>query len=186
MAKTTILFIQGGGEGAYREDEKLVDRLKKALGNGYEIIFPGMPDESDPNYEKYKTRIEKEIGKINDDLTLAGHSLGACFLLKYISENKIKKNIYGLFLLSTPFWGPGGWEFEGFTINNELAAKKVSDIPLFFYHCTDDEVVPFSHITLYEAMFPSGKFRKIAGQGHQFDDDISDVARDITTLFRHS
>lgn len=182
MAKTSILFVHGGGEGAYEADKKLVDRLKKALGNGYEIIFPAMPDQSNPNYEKYKAEIEEECDKINNELIFAGHSLGACFLLKYISENEIKKAVAGLFLLSTPFWGPGGWEFEGFTINNELAAKKVSNMPLFFYHGTEDNIVPSSHIALYEAKFYQAKFRRIAGQGHQFDDDLSDVVKDLTTL----
>jgi hypothetical protein len=185
MTKATILFIQGGGKGAYNADKELVGRVGKALGDQYEIIFPKMPDESDPEYEKYKIKIEEELNKINSDLILAGHSLGACFLLKYISESKIKKEICGLTLLSTPFWGPGGWEFEGFTMNNELAAKKTSGIPVFFYHGVHDEIVPFFHITLYEAKFSHAKFRKIAGQGHQFDDDLSDVVKDITTLHRH-
>src|SRR5262245_6690283 len=101
MTKTTILFIQGGGKGAYEVDKKLVDRLGETLGDRYKIIFPKMPDESDPDYEKYKIKIEKELDKINSDFILAGHSLGACFLLKYISERKIDKDISGIFLLST-------------------------------------------------------------------------------------
>jgi uncharacterized protein len=184
--KKAILFIQGGGKDAYEADKKLVDRLRKTLGERYKIFFPKMPDEGNPDYEKYRARIEKEFNKINGDLILAGHSLGACFLLKYLSENKIEKNIYGIFLLSTPFWGPGGWEFEGFTMDNERAVKKVSKIPLFFYHGTSDEIVPFPHITLYKEKFPDAKFRRIPGQGHQFDDDLSEVVRDITTLHRHS
>jgi predicted alpha/beta hydrolase family esterase len=185
MTKTTILFIQGGGEGAYEADKKLVDRLKKDLGKRYKTLFPRMPAEKNPDYEKYKIKIEKELNKINGELILVGHSLGACFLLKYISEGKIEKDISGIFLLSTPFWGPGGWEFEGFSMNNELAAKKISNKTVFFYHGTQDEIVPFSHITLYEATFSHAKFRKIAGQGHQFDDDLSDVVKDITTLHHH-
>jgi uncharacterized protein len=186
MTKATILFIHGGGEGAYSADKKLVDRLSEGLGDRYEIIFPQVPDESDPDYEKYKITIEEELNKIASGLILAGHSLGACLMLKYISEREIKKDIYGIFLLSTPFWGPGGWEFEGFSINNELAAKRVSNTPVFFYHGTDDEIVPFSHMALYEAKFQNAKFREMAGQGHQFEDDLSEVVKDITTLHRHS
>ena len=185
MAKATILFIHGGGEGAYSADKKLVDRLSKSLDNKYEIIFPKVPDESDPDYEKYKITIEEELNKITSGLILSGHSLGACLMLKYISEREIKKDIYGIFLLSAPFWGPGGWEFEGFSINNELAAKKVSNTPVFFYHGTHDEIVPFSHLALYKAKFPHAKFREMAGQGHQFEDDLSEVAKDITDLGLH-
>jgi serine hydrolase len=56
-----ILFIQGGGSGAYKEDEKLVANLKNALGDAYEIRYPKMPHESEPDYQNWKTRIGKEL-----------------------------------------------------------------------------------------------------------------------------
>ena len=43
--KQQILFIQGGGEGAYQEDEKLVASLRNALGDAYKVRFPQMPNE---------------------------------------------------------------------------------------------------------------------------------------------
>ena len=46
-----ILFIQGGGAGAHDEwDDKLVDSLRRELGDGYEVRYPRMPDEDDPSY----------------------------------------------------------------------------------------------------------------------------------------
>jgi len=40
MKKPTILFIQGGGEGAYEVDKKLTLYLQEALGEIYDIQYP--------------------------------------------------------------------------------------------------------------------------------------------------
>jgi predicted alpha/beta hydrolase family esterase len=182
MKRATIFFVQGGGKNAYSADKKLVSYLEKALGEKYEIIYPNMPGEDDPNYEAYKATIEKELKRIDSDLMLVGHSLGACFLLKYLTETNIEKNIVGIFLAATPFWGEGGWQFEGFSLDNELAATITAGIPIFFYHSTDDEIVPFTHFSLYKEKFPHAKFREIAKRGHQLENDLSEMVDDITTL----
>lgn len=179
---TTILFIQGGGKGAYDADKKLVSYLQDALAKKYDIVYPKMPGEDEPNYEAYKTKIEQELKGIERDVILVGHSLGACFILKYLTENKIDKTIKGLFLASTPYWGKGGWQYEGFSLDNELASKITANIPTFFYQSTDDEIVPFAHLGLYEKLFPHAKFKKIEGGGHQLGNDLSEMVIDITAL----
>lgn len=48
-ATRRILFIQGGGEGTHDEwDDKLVDSLRRELGDGWDILYPRMPGEDDP------------------------------------------------------------------------------------------------------------------------------------------
>jgi hypothetical protein len=42
-----MLFVQGGSEGAYDEDAKLVANLRSALGPGYVVRYPVMPNEAD-------------------------------------------------------------------------------------------------------------------------------------------
>ena len=51
MKKTKILFIQGGGEGAYEIDKKLADSLGDALEKTHDVVYPQMPNENDPDYE---------------------------------------------------------------------------------------------------------------------------------------
>ena len=46
--KTPVLFIQGGGEGAHEYDALLSKSLQQALGSEYEVHYPRMPDESNP------------------------------------------------------------------------------------------------------------------------------------------
>jgi predicted alpha/beta hydrolase family esterase len=142
-----------------------------------------MPKEDDPNYELYKTQIEKELNRIEDKVILVGHSLGACFLLKYLAEEKVNKHIAGMFLIATPFWGKGGWQYEGFTLNNMLASKRTTNIPVFFYHSTGDEIVPFAHLSLYKEKFPHAVIRKIIGRGHQLKNDVTEIVQDIKSLY---
>jgi hypothetical protein len=182
MNKPIILFIQGGGEGAYKEDKKLAKLLKDALKERYDVRFPRMPDEENPDYENYRSKIDEELKKIHNKVVLAGHSLGSCFLLKYLSENKVDKDIAGIFLLSTPFWGEGGWQYEGFELISDYPSKIPEGPPVFFYHGTDDEVVPFSHLGLYSKKFPAAVIREFAGRNHQLNNDLSVVVKDLRSL----
>jgi predicted alpha/beta hydrolase family esterase len=79
-----------------------------SLNDVYVINYPEMPDESNPDYETYKAKIDAELKTIDTKLVLVGHSVGSCFLLKYLSENRIGNDIAGMFLIATPFWGDGG------------------------------------------------------------------------------
>ena len=182
MKKPIILFVQGGGKDAYKEDKKLSLFLKDALKDLYIIKYPRMPAESDPDYENYSAKIDEELKKIDTKVILVGHSLGSCFLLKYLSEEKNDKDITGIFLIATPFWGDGGWQYEGFRLKNDFPSTLPAKIPIFFYHSTDDETVPFSHLALYAKKLPHAVIRKIDGRGHQLNNDLSEVARDIRSL----
>lgn len=182
MVKPVILFIQGGGEGAYEEDEKLVAFLKEALRGDYVINYPRMPDENDPDYEPFKTKIEEELKKIDTKVVLVGHSLGGSVLLKFLSENHTGNEIVAIFLIAPPFWGEGGWEYDGFKLKEGFASGLPANVPVFFYHSNDDAIVPFSHLALYTEKMPRAKICSISGRGHQLNNDLTEVVRDIRSL----
>ena len=93
-----VLFIHGAGEGGYEGDVALVASLRKALGTNYIVHFPKMlADELLYFGEGWPKQIGEEISFIKDEVILAGHSLGASMLLKYLSENKMQNNIAGVF-----------------------------------------------------------------------------------------
>ena len=80
--KRQLLFVHGGGEGAYEEDRKMAASLRDALG-GYEVQCPKMPDEDSPQYAAWRDRIASELAELDGEVSLVGHSLGASILLKY-------------------------------------------------------------------------------------------------------
>lgn len=180
--KRQVLFIHGGGQGAYEADKELAANLRDELGAAYHVRCPEMPDEESPEYEAWKEKIEQELAALDGEVILVGHSLGALILLKYVSEEEVEKPIAGLFLVATPYVGTGGWEFEEDALREDFAAEIHLRLPVFLYHSHDDEVVPFAHLALYEAKLAQATIQELEGRGHQSDNDLSEVARDIKSL----
>ena len=180
--KRQVLFIHGGGQGAYEADKELAANLRDELGAAYHVRCPEMPDEESPEYEAWKEKIEQELAALDGEVILVGHSLGALILLKYVSEEEVEKPVAGLFLVATPYVGTGGWAFEEDALRKDFAAEIHLRLPVFLYHSHDDEVVPFAHLALYEAKLPQATIQELEGRGHQSDNDLSEVARDIKSL----
>ena len=179
--KKFVLFIRGGGEGAYEADALLAASLQKALGPAYDVRYPVMPVEEDAGYLDWKAQIAAELAGFDDQVILVGHSVGGAILLKFLSEEQENISSAGLFLISTPYFGGDEqWDYEELTLPQDWAAK-LSSIPrIFFYHSRDDEIVPFAHLALYAAQLPQAIIREYNGRGHQFRNDLTDVASDIT------
>lgn len=180
--KGQILFIHGGGEGAHEEDKKMAAGLRDALGDGYNVRTPKMPDEDSPEYGAWKGRITEELAAMDGEVILVGHSLGASILVKYLSEEEPRKPVAGLFLIAPPYWGTEDWEVAEYELRKDFAATLPEDAPIFLYHSRDDEWVPFAHLALYAEKLPHATIREFDGRGHQFEGGLSEVARDIENL----
>ena len=178
MATTHVLFIQGGGAGAHDEDAALAESLKRALGRGYDVRFPQMPDEADPAVGSWKQKISAEMSHLHGRVVLVAHSVGGSILLRYLSEERVSRPIAGLFLLAAPSWDEDHWNFDHLKLAPNIAEKLASIPRIFLYHGRDDDVVPFAHLALHAARLPSATVRELTG-GHQFGNDLTEVARDI-------
>lgn len=177
-----ILFIQGGGNNGYEADIALVASLRKALGEDYDINYPKLQSDESASDFGWCRQIGEYIAAAKDNFILAGHSLGAAMVLKYLSENVVGKKIKGLFLLAAPFWsGDEDWK-KGLKLSENFAEKLDKTIPLFFYHCKDDEEVPFSHFMLYRKYIAYANFQEIKSGGHRLNNDLLVVAQDIKSL----
>lgn len=183
-AKTQILFVQGGGKGAHDVDATLAASLQQALGSDYEVRFPRMPDEGNPKVESWKPRISAELSRLTGKIVLVAHSVGGAILLKYLSQENAGQAIAGLFLLATPTWDGDAWNFDELKLPPDIAGKLASIPRIFLYHSRDDAVVPFAHLALHAAALPQATIRAVDGGGHQFGNDLTDVARDIQSLHR--
>lgn len=181
--KKQVLFIRGaGGEDAHNADAKLAASLQKEMGATYNVRYPQMPDDDAPNSE-WVQQIINEVAAIKGEVILVGHSFGGSVLLKYLAETRVNHPIAGIFLIAAPFWGGDeGWQYEGFTIPDNFPDKLPKAVPVFLYHNRDDPEVPFAHLALYAAKLPRATIREGASGGHQFDDDLTQVALDIKNL----
>ena len=178
-----VLFIQGGGAGTHDNwDSKLVASLKLELGPGYDIRYPRMPNEDDPSYPAWKTALEHEIASLDDAAVLVAHSLGATILINALAEHPPRQKLAGVFLISAPFVGPGGWPSEDIKTKPDLGARLPPATPIYLYQGSKDDTTPGEHVDLYKQAIPHAHVRKLEGRDHQLNDDLSEVAADIRRI----
>ena len=177
-----VLFVHGGGDNGYEADAPLAASLAQHLGAAYNVRYPRMPEDTASPDFGWGKKIADEIGGVRGDVTLVGHSLGASMLLKCVSDGTVTAPIRGLFLLATPFWsGDEEWK-SGLKLRDDFADAMPRHVPIFFYQSEDDQEVDMSHLAIYEAKLPWAVVRKSATGGHQFNNDLAPVARDIRSL----
>jgi hypothetical protein len=179
----SVLFIQGAGSGANAEDALLADSLRTELGHGFVVRYPAMIDEDDAELDPWSRQIDSEIASLDGDVIVVGHSVGASIVAKHLSETTLDPRIVGIFLLATAFWGGDGiWTWEEGKLERSAAEHLSQRISVFLYHCEDDEVVPFSHLQRNAAYLVGATVRALPTGGHQFDNDLAVVARDIRAI----
>lgn len=155
--------------------------LRQKLGPEYEVIIPAMPNKWNAQYEAWNIWFEKLFPFLNDEVILAGHSMGATFLAKYLSENKFPRKIEGVFLVSGVLennFAPGE-SLLSFTPPEKLDLQ--SD-KVFLYHSKDDQVVPFAELGKFQKALPDAKVRIFENLGHLNQEDFPELVEDIKTL----
>lgn len=178
-----VLFIQGAGDVGYDGDLALVASLRTALGKGYKVSYPEMPADEEPHFgSKWPEAIGEALSSLDGEVILAGHSLGASMLLKYLSENKVRSDIAGVFLIAAPYWSGNQDWMQPLKLKEHFSADLPKDLPFFFYKCADDDVVPLAHLVFYKQNVPWAVFREMPHGGHQLNNDLTAVAHDIKSL----
>ena len=109
---------------------------KQLLLKGILAQTPEMPEDYEPNYEKWKWMFEQFI--IDENTSLVGHSCGAGFLVRWLSENNKK---VGKIVLVAPWLNPEHLpeftdkKFFDFEIDKNLVSKTAG---LVVMYSTDD------------------------------------------------
>lgn len=178
-----MLFIQGGGAGVHDEwDDKLVASLRDALGPGYALLYPRMPNEADPDRIGWIAAIAAAIAALDAGAILVGHSIGAALLLDALAQSPPEHALGGIFLLSAPFIGEGGWPSDVPKRAADAGGALPNGVPIHVYQGLDDETVPPSHADLHARAMPQASIHRLPGRDHQLGNDLSEVADEIRML----
>lgn len=172
------LFIHGAG--GYEDHQPLRVTLRDFLEAKYEIRYPKMPEGFQT--EKWYEQLETELAASDEKVILVGHSPGASLLVKYLSKTVVEQSVLGLFLLAPPYWGAAGWDVDEYMLEATVESTFPTELPVFVYHCRDDEIVSVVHRSQYEELLPQATTHVIESGGHQFNSDLSVVAHDIERL----
>ena len=167
------------------------DYLKEQLINDCTIIKPRMPLQDNAKYSEWKVIFEKYLDKLNNDIILMGSSLGWVFLAKYLSENKVDKNIVSVYMICPPFDNTligedlVGW----FELQNNLSMieSQSNNIKLLF--SKDDEVIPISHASKYQDKLPNSEIIIYESKNwhfkiQEFPEIITMIKKDIESIIQ--
>jgi len=180
-----VLFIQGGGEGTHDEwDDKLVNSLRRELGDDFEIRYPLMPAEDDPSDAVWGPAIMQAMATLKDGSIVVGHSVGGTILIHTIAEQPPGLQLAAIVLIAAPFVGDGGWPADEFELPRDLGARLPLGIPVHVFHGLDDETAPPAHADLYVRSIPQAQLHLLPGRDHQMGNDLGEVAKVIRRAAR--
>ena len=180
---TDVLFIQGAGEGVHDDwDLRLVESLRRELGPGYDVRYPRMPDEADPQLRAWGAVLKSELATLRPGGVLVGHSAGGTVAIDVLAGASVLPSLAAIVTIAAPFIGKGGWEFEELAPRADLAERLPRAVPIVMFHGEADDVVPVEHVDRYGERLPQARIRRLAGRDHQLNDDLSEVAGVIREL----
>ncbi len=199
--KTPVIVIHGGNSypshEAYLESlhKKEVDfermrsyfgwkmKLQDNLGDKFDVFSPRMPMGDNADYELWKLWFEKIMNKLNKPAILLGHSLGAMFLVKYFSENKLKNKMKALLLVSAAYCCEKiKHECGNFNLVKDISALTDIADNVVFFHSEDDPVVPYESFLEFKKLIPDAEFVSFSDKGHFIGTEFPEIIKVIKTL----
>ncbi|OHA91260.1 MAG: hypothetical protein A2758_02230 [Candidatus Zambryskibacteria bacterium RIFCSPHIGHO2_01_FULL_49_18] len=154
--------------------------LRGKLAGEYEVIIPVMPNKFNARFEEWKIWFEKFIPFLKDGVVFIGHSLGASFIAKYLSENKFPKKVRAVMLVA----GVYDKDSEGYSLLSFALPEKLDlqNENTMIYHSKDDSVVPFSALENFSRALPQAKTRVFEDRGHLNMPEFPELLEDIKSL----
>ncbi|GAA4967790.1 alpha/beta hydrolase [Actinoplanes utahensis] len=204
-AMRQVLFVQGGGAGTYDEwDGRLVDSLRRELGDGWEVRYPRMPGEDDPDPAAWSAAIRGEMTLMDDGVVVVGHSVGGTILAGMIGDGTMggsgpigDATMGGSGPIGDATMGGSRPVGDGGTVGVGVPERRLGgivliaapfvegpelppDVPVHVFHGLADETIPPGHAEAYGKAIPHAGVSLLPDRDHQLGDDLSEVARVIS------
>jgi len=137
---------------------------QQLLVNGIFTQTPEMPDAWEPRYEKWKKVFEQF--PVDEETVLVGHSCGAGFLVRWLSENKIT---VGKVILVAPWMDIEKQDRESignffdFDIDPELISRSAG---VTLMYSTDDDAPMITTANMLQETLPGIVVKEYNDKGH--------------------
>lgn len=134
---------------------------KQLLMRGILTQTPEMPEANKPDYGKWKGEFESL--KVDDETILVGHSCGGGFLVRWLSENKLKVD---KLVLVAPWLDPERrrtTDFFDFEIDGEMQ-KRIKEIAVFV--SGDDEADVLKSVETIRKVLTEARVYSFGDKGH--------------------
>lgn len=126
------------------------------------VSIPEMPVPYEPEYTSWAALFEQN--SITPKTILIGHSLGAGFLIRWLSEHPLV--VIDKMVLVAPWIDPAGeitTGFFDFTLDTSIVNRTQGVIVMY---STDDEDVIMESVDLLRTALPGALFQKFTNKGH--------------------
>lgn len=150
--------------------------LQEELGNDYQVLLPKMPNATNARYSEWKVWFSHLTEVITDDCILVGHSMGAIFLAKYLSENEFPRSIKATILVAAPYNDDSGEDLNDFKLEavSDLFRSQAGKVVFFFG--SDDPVISQTEIQNYKNDLPTAEFNILPAPDHFVRADFPELA----------
>ncbi len=151
-----------GLNGSLQQNKHWLPWIKEELmAEGVKVFSPEFPEPYLPVYENWKKSFEEL--EVDKDTILIGHSCGAGFILRWLSENKIQ---VGKVALVAPWIDPRGQlqnDFFNFKIDKDLLSR-ATGVCIFISKDDDKDILDSFEIIKKE--LPEVDVRWFENYGH--------------------
>jgi len=156
--------------------------LQDKLGSEYQVLLPKMPNSTNARYSEWAAWLDHISNLFSDNCILIGHSLGAIFLAKYLSENIIPFKIKATILIAAPYDDESEEDLTDFKITNLTEKLSRQAGKLVFFNGTDDPVVSQSELKKYQNDLSSAEFNLLSAPDHFVRQDFPELVSFIKQL----
>jgi len=140
--------------------------LQENLGDEYQVLLPAMPNKTNARYAEWKLWFDNTTQLIADDCILIGHSMGAVFLAKYLSQNKFPQKIKATILIATPYDDESDEDLVDFKLDGITDLFKSQAGRVVVINGNDDPVIAISDVEKYKKDLPDAEFVTISAPDH--------------------
>ncbi len=83
-----VLFIHGGGDGAFAFDRAIVSGMTHALDEGVAVHYPHIEGLEQIDWDATQPRLNEVFHDLQGTTTVVAHSIGAAAVLKFLSSSE--------------------------------------------------------------------------------------------------
>lgn len=145
---------------------KWKEGLQQALGAGYQVLIPSMPNTTNAKYTEWELYFTRVCEVLEDGCVLIGHSLGGIFLANYLSKHPLPFKPAATILLAAPFRNEDSESLGDFKLDglSDLFSEQAGAVHIIGAY--DDPVIAPADFDAYKAVLPQATAHEISAPDH--------------------
>ena len=139
----------------------------------HQIVRISMPNKVNADYKAWEIIFKKYLSHINPEDIIIGFSLGATFLLKFLSQNQLPTAPKKLVLVAGPIDSEGSTEelcngFESKATDLDSKTLQAQSHKMQLFYAKDDPIVPIIQMQKIKNHLPNAIFIELQNRGGHF------------------